>query len=135
MKPWQWDCLLPKRGCLPSLHLAAWLGLLLTCFLLFQPAVALASPTTARASHIPLQAQDTPTPRLETFQVSGGMIYHKWSDDNGTNWTSWFGLDSLANGLPFVSTPAVVSDGVGRLTVFARDSNSSLWYNTYTNTL
>src|SRR5690348_16807406 len=103
-----------------ALVLALVVGVLTTSTLFSHPAAAAPGQHTTTA---PLLTQDGTTPRLEVFTTAGGMVYHKWSDDHGVTWSSWVHLapapSSPAVPYVFVGTPAVVSDGPGRLTVFA----------------
>ncbi len=74
-------------------------------------------------------------PHLEVFTINqaDGLVYHKWSDDNGTTWSAWTVVPSPAFSGRFIGTPMVISDGVGRLTVFARDSLGEFSYKTFSN--
>jgi len=91
------------------------------------------------AIQVQTQAQDVSLLRLEVFIVNNdGSISHKWSDDDGVSWSSWANLGTPGGTYHFVGTPAMVSDGVGRLNVFARtfipsSGTGELWYNTYNN--
>jgi hypothetical protein len=66
----------------------------------------------------------TPLPgatRLELATVIGGEVYHKSSDNNGNSWSSWSDIATViafGNFSP-TGTPALVSDGTGRLNAFA----------------
>lgn len=72
--------------------------------------------------------------RLETFAVGvNGILYHEWSDDNGSTWSGWASLGVAASNLSFVGTPAVVSSGPGILSAFAMDTLNDLEYNTSNN--
>jgi hypothetical protein len=71
-----------------------------------------------------------PGQRLETFVNTNGTIQHRWSDDQGTTWSSW---TSLPNGGTFIGTPSAVSDGAGRLEVVGLGSNGRLYHNTFVN--
>jgi hypothetical protein len=65
-----------------------------------------------------------------------GLIYHRWSDDDGATWTSsWAGVPTspLPSGIYFYGRPAVVSDGPGRLNIIAHDNYGHLYYQTYSN--
>ena len=83
------------------------------------------------------QAQTPGSTRLEVVTVDRfGRAHHKWSDDNGASWSSWADLGApLRDGGGFhllTGTPAVVSDGIGRLNVIA-ESDIGYWQNTYSN--
>jgi len=97
-------------------------GILATGVFLFRSVSAAHAQTAARVF-----AQSGATPRLELFEIDGGTVYHKWSDDNGATWTSWFALDAAPDGSNFVGTPTVVSDLPGRLLVIARTNVGTLW--------
>jgi hypothetical protein len=77
------------------------------------------------------QAQAPGSTRLELVTVHGGAAFHRWSDDNGASWSSWTSLGAPSR-LTLQGTPAVVSDGVGRLNVIA-DSDNGFWQNTFNN--
>jgi hypothetical protein len=70
--------------------------------------------------------------RLETAVNNGGTIQHRWSDDGGATWSAWASLPNPPNDT-FDSAPAIVSDGVARLTVVALDHAGILLTNTYNN--
>jgi hypothetical protein len=75
------------------------------------------------------QAQTPGSTRLELVTVSDGTAYHKWSDNSGASWSFWTPLVA-GSGTRFRDTPAVVSDGSGRLNVFATDfSTTYIWQN------
>jgi hypothetical protein len=60
------------------------------------------------------------TPRLEFVVDASGTIMRQWSDDHGSAWSAWAALPTFpnsVNGENLFGTPAVVSDGAGRLTV------------------
>src|SRR5262249_17030073 len=69
--------------------------------------------------------------RLELATVKDGKFYHKWSDnpDNPNSWSDWTSLGHPVGHVLF-STPAVVSDGVGRINFFAW-GDDGLYRNTY----
>jgi hypothetical protein len=97
------------------------LSLLLTGLVLLRPAPA-AHATAA-------------TPRLEFFLAGVNAISHQWSDDHGSTWSAWTDLPAFpnrVNGENLFGTPAVVSDGVGRLTVVSLTSWGALVSSTYT---
>lgn len=128
-----WRSFLPGRSATRHLlgHMAVLLvmaGVLTTSLFFARPAVA--APLQNRTTTVPTLAQDGTTPRLEVFENFSGVIYHKWSDDNGLLWSSWQMLPQQV-GLLFVGTPAVVSPNAGRLIVFARDTTNAIYFQIY----
>jgi hypothetical protein len=113
--------------------LALVVGALTTSMLVTRHAAA--APRQQHSTTVSLQPQNQSgtIQRLETFMISGSLVYHQWSDDNGVSWSSWISLGPNVDNRPFTGTPAVVSDGVGRLTVFALVNNDVLYFNTYAN--
>src|SRR5215468_4587042 len=69
------------------------------------------------------QAQTPGSTRLELATIAvpvgqdTGKVYLKWSDDNGAHWTPWSSLGEVRQ---WVGAPALISDGYGRLNVFAQ---------------
>jgi hypothetical protein len=104
-----------------TMALALVVGVFTTGTLFSHPAAA--APGRQNTTTVPMLAQDGTTPRLEVFTTAGGSVYHKWSDDHGATWSSWVRLASAPSSpsvpYAFSGAPAVVSDGPGRLTVFA----------------
>jgi hypothetical protein len=115
--------------------LALLVGMLAAGVLLVHRASAIHAQSTAsrqqNTARISLLAQSGITSRLETFTENQGVIMHRWSDDNGASWSAWVSLPAAVR--PFVGTPAVVSDGIARLNVFARDTWGVIWIDTYNN--
>src|SRR5262249_21473336 len=67
--------------------------------------------------------------RSSLVTLSSGRAYHKWSDhpDDPNSWSSWTDLGA-PGGYALIGAPAMVSDGIGRLNVFAWSADShSLW--------
>jgi hypothetical protein len=78
------------------------------------------------------QATDVLLTRLELAVTTfDGKVSHRWSDDKGASWSS----EDLGHPLgDFLSgTPAVVSDGIGRIHFFA--AGNVLWQSTINNGL
>jgi hypothetical protein len=78
------------------------------------------------------------TPRLDVFYTDydSGLIFHRWSDDDGNTWTpSWTLVPSstLPSNVFFYGRPSVVSDSPGRLTIVTRNTSNSLYYKTESN--
>src|SRR5690349_19040099 len=66
----------------------------------------------------PLQAQDTLLTRLEMLgNINDGSAFRFLSDDNGVSWSEALAPPDNDQELP--GAPALVSDGVGRLTMFS----------------
>src|SRR5215470_2717904 len=59
--------------------------------------------------------------RLELATVDGpnGSVYHKWSDNNGVSWSPWSYLGFSHYGRA-QGTPAMASDGAGRLHIMVK---------------
>jgi hypothetical protein len=84
----------------------------------------------------------TPLTEFDTFYIdSAGFVYDQWSD---SNWMFSEQPPAILDGLPsdtnkLVGTPAAVSDGPGRLNLFARDNSFSastsaiIWQNIWSN--
>src|SRR5207249_2152763 len=67
------------------------------------------------------------TNRLDVFGRGQDMaLYHSWSTDGGSTWTSW---ERLTGSL--TSDPAAASSTSGRLDVFARGNDLALYQQTY----
>jgi hypothetical protein len=88
----------------------------------------------------PTQASPTvaPTPsgdmaRLELFWNYQGVLYCMWSDNGGASWSPSATMPPPGVGNTWVGAPSAVSDGAGRLTVFARDARGLLWIDTDSN--
>jgi hypothetical protein len=113
--------------------LALVVGALTTSVLFAQPAAA--ASRRLHATTASLQAQSGTSSRLENLAIgSDGLIYRKWSDDHGASWSARTVVPSpVSSSYRFIGTPTAVSDGVGRLTVFARDSLGEFSYKTYSN--
>lgn len=113
---------LPSRRVITlSVTLMLLVGLLMTGFFLLRPA--------------PAAHADAGSRRLEFFVNSGNFIFHQWSDDHGSTWSAWNNLPEFpnrVNGDNLFGTPAVVSDGVGRLTVVSLTTWAELVSSTYT---
>jgi hypothetical protein len=100
----------------------------------FLSGAIIAAVLTIIASFLPsvraAQATDVLLTRLELAAATNGKVSHRWSDDNGVSWSS----EDL--GAPFgrvlFGTPAVVSDGVGRIHFLAL-GDVGLWQNTNIN--
>src|ERR1051326_7069702 len=103
---------------------------MLTTSLLFARPTAAATKQ-QHSTRVSLQAQSGTPPRLEIFSIFEGEINHQWSDDSGATWVIGPSLPRLGDHQLFVGTPAAVSDGIGRLTVFARSELGFLYSSTY----
>lgn len=121
-----------QGGIFSSRRLLVWgfslvllVGMLATTVLLMKPASA-----THAQSRNTAVAQVAGAIRLETFITNGGVVYHKWSDDQGATWSQWNILPLASASVSFVGTPSAISDGTGRLNVAARDSQGLIWITT-----
>jgi len=106
-------------------------SVLLSSLLVFRPGAAQAR--TSRAGNHPAQthALAGATTRLDLVNVIGTQVFDSWSNDEGATWAGDTGLGSNGSNTSFTGTPAVVSIGVGQLSVIARDTNKTLWDDTF----
>ncbi len=111
-----------------AMMLALLVSALTTSLFFAQSAAAATSPTQQHRAAISLQAPPVGAQSLDVFGVWQGVIYHKWSADNGASWSSWFSLPPAPNG-SFVGTPALAYDGTEHLTVLARNSQGLIYVN------
>jgi len=72
------------------------------------------------------------TTRLDVFvRGNDGAVWHKYSNDGGSTWSSW---ESLGGQLAAGAGPAVASWSQGRLDVFVQGTNGGLWHKAWTGT-
>jgi phospholipase C len=67
--------------------------------------------------------------RLEIFiRAASGEIHHAWEITPGGLWSDWISVATVPNGTAFAGVPSVVTNRNGRLEVFARGEDDTLYH-------
>jgi hypothetical protein len=123
-----------RMGQLKGLRSGAVAGLLATGLLTLCPGAATASTRTIRAAASVMTSGSDPTitncdGRQEAFEVSSGVLLHRWQTSPGGSWSGWYSL----GGYLIYSRIAVFDNVTCHLEVVGVGGDGAMWHIWQTN--